>query len=288
MASFDYNPLAKSIVVKWRCPKCGSENSSDAIAPPYPNMMAETNTESIETDWYDDVCSECEHQVEITMSTGMWSADGEIDVDSENFIGIEEEFEPEQEDFYDPEQYAITKTETELTLDAIENLDGDIKSKLYQLLYANIISKLEAFLCDTIIKFVMKDDERKRHFLQTYEPLANQNFPMKCIYDKYKSLDIIIKRALTSIVYHDLKLVDKLYVNNTGITLNPCKEIKDAIAIRHDIVHRNGKDKEGNSCVISKDTVLELSNKVKDFIDDVDRRVSSVEFSELLKTLNLD
>ena len=105
---------------------------------------------------------------------------------------------------------------------------------------------MEVFLCDTIVKYVMSEEAHKQHFVQTYDPLATQNFPMKAIYAKYKTLDKIIKDSLSAIVYHDLELVSKLYKKNTGVDVNPNDIIREAIKIRHDIVHRNGKDKEGN------------------------------------------
>lgn len=288
MASFEFDPLARFIYVKWKCPKCGCENCSDAITPPTPDFSAETNHDSIESDGTTDICAQCDHEVEINLYTGMWSADGDIDVDEENFLGIEEEQSEFAEDYYDPEQYAVTKTETEKMLDAIEPLDSDVKAKLYQLLYANIISKMETFLNDTIVKYVMENEERKRHFVQTYQPLATQNFPMSSIFDKYKSLDSIIRNALAAIVYHDLKLVNKLYESNTGIPIDPCKEIKDAIVIRHDIVHRNGKDKDGNTRVITKEDVTKLANVVENFIFDIDAKVTNVEAKDIFKTLGID
>lgn len=42
------------------------------------------------------------------------------------------------------------------------------------------------------------------------------------------------------------------------------------IDIRHDIVHRNGKDKEGNLQDISKEDVLDLAEKVSKFIGNIE------------------
>lgn len=53
------------------------------------------------------------------------------------------------------------------------------------------------------------------------------------------------------------------------------------IGIRHDIVHRNGKDKEGNLQDISKEDVLELAEKVSKFI-------GSIEYEFLLQGINPD
>lgn len=60
------------------------------------------------------------------------------------------------------------------------------------------------------------------------------------------------------------------------------KEIENAIDIRHDIVHRNGKDKEGNIRNISKDDVEQLSDHILDFIYEVDTMVQNKTASEAI------
>ena len=105
---------------------------------------------------------------------------------------------------------------------------------------------------------------------------------MSSIYAKYENLDMIIKGALTSIVYHDIKLVRKLYKKVADIELPNTKSIEDAIQIRHDIVHRNGKDKEGNLHTVTRTDVRMLSDHVMDFIYEVDGLVPIKEHREAL------
>ena len=54
------------------------------------------------------------------------------------------------------------------------------------------------------------------------------------------------------------------------------KAIEEAIQIRHDIVHRNGKDKDGNIHSISRIDVENLSNHVLDIIYEVDNKVYQI------------
>lgn len=105
---------------------------------------------------------------------------------------------------------------------------------------------------------------------------------MSAIYAKYDSLDMIIKGALTSIVYHDIELVRKLYKKVADIELPTTKSIEEAIQIRHDIVHRNGKDKDGNLHTVTRTDVEILSDHVMNFIYEVDSLVSIKEHSEAL------
>ena len=104
-------------------------------------------------------------------------------------------------------------------------------------------------------------------------------------HSKYNSLDMLIKGALNNIIYHKIELVKKLYKDNIGIDIQPDDIIIDAINIRHDIVHRNGKDKEGNPCDITKTMVEELSTHVKDYIEKIEISINSINIDDRLKSL---
>lgn len=266
-----FNPISDSIIIKFQCPDCEEEVVSHSMNVPTPDFTAENNSDSMVEDEDEVVCGKCGRSFQVTIYNSMY--DGEVDVEDVDEVYVEEQYAEEDEDYYDYQLYKATHSETEDTLDAIEYLSSDVKSNLYRLLYANIISKLEAFLCDTIVKQVLSSDENKKKFLQTYEPLAEQKIPMKAIYSKYDALDNIIRTALKDIVYHNLKLVEKIYKNTLGIQIPKVDAIDDAIQIRHHIVHRNGKDKDGNLVEISKEMVLELANTVSTFIYDIDNQL---------------
>ena len=268
MASFEFNPLSDCVTVTYQCPRCGHKNK-ETFQVPTPDLTAETHRESINQDFADAQCENCEEKFNVVLTNGIFGGDGEIKgVEVVNYV--EDHIDGEDDDYFDKLLFEDTHSDTEKALDALEKLPHDIRDNLYRLLYANIISKLEAFLCDTIISYVLSSDVHKRQFVQNYEPLATQKFQMSAIYNRYESLDKIIRDALTNIIFHNIKLVRKLYKSAAGIDLPDTKSIEDAIKIRHDIVHRNGKDKEGNLHIINRADVEILSDHVMDFIYDVD------------------
>lgn len=280
MASFEYNPLCESVTVSYECPQCGHINK-DIFSVPAPDLSAETHHDSINQDFSDTICEGCEQEFNVILTNGFYGGYGEIE-DVDSIIDVTENIPGEDEEYYDKLLFKETHSDTEKTIEAIEELPQEIKDNLYRLLYANIISKLEAFLCDTIVSYVLSCDAHKRRFVQKYEPMATQKFQMSAIYAKYDSLDKIIKGSLTSIVYHDIELVRKLYKNVADIELPNTKSIEDAIKIRHDIVHRNGKDKEGNLHTVTRTDVEILSDHVMDFIYEIDSLVYIKEHSEAL------
>lgn len=280
MATFEYNPLCESVTVTYVCPQCGHTNR-ETFSVPEPDLTAETHHDSINQDYSDAICEKCEQEYNVIMTNGYYGGYGEIE-EVDSIIEVNENIPGEDDEYYDKLLFKETHSDTEKTIEAIEELPQEIKDNLYRLLYANIISKMEAFLCDTIVNYVLSCEAHKRRFVQNYEPLATQKFQMSAIYAKYESLDKTIKGALTSIVYHDIEIVKKLYKKVVEIELPYTKSIEEAIQVRHDIVHRNGKDKEGKLHSVSRVDVEILSDRVKDFIYEVDRLVSLTKLSETI------
>lgn len=57
------------------------------------------------------------------------------------------------------------------------------------------------------------------------------------------------------------------------IDLGEIGELSKAVNIRHDIVHQNCVDKEGNGVIITKTNVKELFERVKNFVNAIDVQV---------------
>lgn len=282
----EFNPTAEYITLRFTCPDCGEEVESDALGVPIPDFTAETSHDSTNYEDYEVQCDGCGRGFAITVYNSYYG--GEVEVEDVDDVNVDEEYAEEDEDYYDRMLYQETHNETARAVDAIEGLDAEVKATLYRLLYANIISKMEVFLCDTIVQQVLRTDDNKKRFLQTYEPLAEQKFPMKAIYAKWDALDSIIRNALTSIVYHDLKLVRALYSKAIGVNIPDNPAINDAIQIRHDIVHRNGKDKDGNLRDIKKEDVLTLAQTVADFIYDIESQLPNPMVEGLMDELKIN
>lgn len=278
MASFEYNPLCESLTITYECPHCGHVNK-DTFSVPAPNLLAETHHDSINHDISDAICEECEQEYNIILTNGFYGGCGEIE-DVDSVISVQENVPVEDDEYYDKLLFKETHSDTKKAIEAVEKLSQEIKENLYRLLYANIISKLETFLCGTIVNYVLSCETHKRRFVQNYEPLATQKFQMSAIYAKYESLDIIIRGALTSIVYHNIEHVRKLFKKVADIELPNTKIVEEAITIRHDIIHRNGKDKEGNLHTITRKDVEMLSDHLLDFIYEVDSLMSAKVHSE--------
>lgn len=280
MADFEYNPLAEYITLKWRCPKCGTENESDAFSVPTPNYVAETHHDSIESEWYEDCCSNCDHCINIELYNGFYGGSLEVDLNNEDVLDIDVEYPEEDDAWYDKELFDTTHADVIKVMEKIDSIDEDMKSYLYKLLYANLITSMEAYLSDTLIKYVTENEEYLRKFTETYKPFKNQTFTTDDIFNRMDHLKDIVKGELRELMYHNLPKIKPIFMDSMGIDIGVIKDLYKAVLIRHDIVHRNGKDKEGNEHVITKENVEQLCAQVNDFIYNIERQLPPIVTSE--------
>lgn len=270
MAEFEYNPLAEYITIKWRCPMCGTENESDAFSVPTPNYVAETHHDSIESEWYEDYCSNCDHCINVELYNGFYGGTLEVDLDNEEVLDIDVEYPEEDDVWYDKELFDATHADVIKVMEKIDSLDEDMKFYLYKLLYANLITSMEAYLSDTLIKYVTENDGYLRKFTETYRPFRNQTFTTDDIFNRMDHLKDIVKGELRELMYHNLPKIKQIFMDSMGVDIGVIKDLYKAVLIRHDIVHRNGKDKDGKEHVITKENVEQLCALVNDFIYNIE------------------
>ncbi len=168
---------------------------------------------------------------------------------------------------------------TETLKNNLNNLKELLKIKLspklaqymYKMLFVNVITILETFLSDAFIGNVFKNEKSLKDFVCSNKDFANRKFPLNEIYDRFESIEKDVKTYLMEIIWHNLAKVDNLYHSflNYDFPKN-MKYFYKAIIKRHDIVHRNGKNKNGNDVVVTRDELIELMNKVHAFAEDID------------------
>ena len=283
MATFEFNPIADFIVLKFVCPFCGEENETDALYIPTPDFSAETHHDSVNSEDYEHLCHKCDHLFEITVYNGFYGGDGEIS-DIDESVSVEEDFpEEDYEEEYKSAYFDEHVRETIDVLDKIEVLDEVSKKLLYRTLYANVISSMEAYLSDRLIQKVLSSEETKRHFVENFKDFEDVKISLSDIYENIENIESRIKKSLREIIYHHLPRIRNIYKSTLNIDLGDISDLMKCVSIRHDIVHRNGKDKDGNLQVINKNDVEELATKVTEFIRNIESQFA-IEGSEDIET----
>lgn len=277
MANFEFNPIADFVTLRIKCPKCGEEFETEGLGVPSPDWSAETHHDSVQDEDYEQQCEHCGECFNITLYNGFYGGDGEIDVvdsdvnmDNSNILEVIEDF-PEDESYgYDKELFEASHSEITKILEAIEPLSNDVKEKLYYMLYAKIITNIETYLGDTLKNLVLNNDNYLRKFVHEYSPYEKEEFKLCDIFEKHDRIKDIVKQSLDQLLYHNLWQIKQIYIKILDVDMGDISILSKAVNIRHDIVHRNGKDKDGNVHTITKEMVAELAQAANDFIYNID------------------
>lgn len=147
---------------------------------------------------------------------------------------------------------------------------------LARMLFANVITVLETYLSDTFKKQVIKRDAILRRFIKHHDAF-NKNSKRYSISEIYDVMDNLLTRVNSEIdkmSFHNMETVPGLY--QFVLSTNFPKELGElvkAVHIRHDIVHRNGKNPQGVETSVSMQNVVEVASLVDTVILHIDRQV---------------
>lgn len=155
--------------------------------------------------------------------------------------------------------------------------DERLRKSLDRLLYANVISVIETYLSDAFINIVMSDPVLIRKMVETTPEFKKRKFDFSEIYFKYESLESEVREYLVSIIYHNLAKVKNMYKSVLNVEFpDDLAKMYTAVINRHDVVHRNGKNKEGDILDIKKEEIVELISSARTFVEHINLQLPSV------------
>jgi len=160
-------------------------------------------------------------------------------------------------------------------------IEAEDNQLLFRMVYAQSISIMEAFLSDFFIKKVINNEEHLINFIEKNKKYKNENFTYSNIIKEYKNIKAKCKSDLTKVLWHNLIIVSDIYKCTLNITFpNNLAYIYKAIEIRHHIVHRNGKDKEGGDVNIKKDDIYDLQSQIIDLLDYIENKYMDLYYND--------
>jgi hypothetical protein len=146
----------------------------------------------------------------------------------------------------------------------------------YRLLFVNVITALETYLSDAFIITVINQPELMRKFVETTPEFRAEKISLA---DAYKATELAERRArtyLADVVWHHLERVKSMYRETLDLEFpENIGPIFRAILTRHDIVHRNGKSKDGEEILITEESVRQLIADVEALVIHIDECLTS-------------
>ncbi len=192
-------------------------------------------------------------------------------------------FSPEEDEWLDNEvaadPHAIFVDSFNKTGEILATHGGEDGGHLInRMVFAQQVSALEAYLGDTLIKAVQAKPEALARLVAADKDLNAEKFTLADIAANPGLLGEKVAAYLRAILYHNLAKVDFLYRTALDVRVLGDKAnnalLLQAIRHRHDCVHRNGMDKDGNHLtVFTKAHVQDVANAMRTLVDRIETEV---------------
>lgn len=146
---------------------------------------------------------------------------------------------------------------------------------LMRMCYSGIITVMEAYLSDIFITSVTRPQVRRR-FVENHDKFkSGKKESLSEVFKQLDDLDKTIEKELFQLSFHHIPTVTELYSNCLHIEFPEVmkNEIGKAVMLRHDIVHRNGRSKQGEPHTIKSEDVKALEKLVTNLIPYVDKNI---------------
>jgi len=154
------------------------------------------------------------------------------------------------------------------------NLKDELEQALNRMLYGHIITAMESYLSDAFITTVLSDEKSVKKLVEKAPELRTRTLNLGEIFLRFDSLRDEVQIYLMDLAYHRLDKVRELYYHTLSIDFpKNLSIIFKAILNRHDIVHRNGKRKDGSALNITSNDIDLLLKEVTAFIREVDKQL---------------
>lgn len=268
----------------FECPKCG-EIAHVAIEVPEPNWSAAENFSDLNSEGATEaVCSRCKTE----FSAYVTNSAGACEVVLDDFPRVHVScdmafFSPEEEDWLESEtkgdSYAFFNESYRQAAQVLVEHGGETGAHMVnRMVFAQQISALEAYLGDTLMHGVEADKDALQRLIETDKELLSEKVTLAEIAKNPDLLKDRVKLHLRKVLYHNLQKVDFLYRTAFDIRILGSKEenthLLQAIKHRHDCIHRNGMDQDGNRLTVFTPQYVQLTaDRLKALVDRVQAKL---------------
>lgn len=149
-----------------------------------------------------------------------------------------------------------------------------------RLLYVNVITALETYLSDSFIQTVNADPTLLRKFVETTPEFRSAKIPLSDLYKASEEIGKKVKVHLMDIVWHRLDKIKPMFHDTLTVEFPAdLKELFNAIRIRHDLVHRNGKRRDGGEHILGEEIIKALIQNAHTFVVRIEAQLPKAVFS---------
>ncbi|WP_269621549.1 HEPN domain-containing protein [Zhongshania sp. BJYM1] len=136
----------------------------------------------------------------------------------------------------------------------LENSQAGLNNPtLCKMVYAHAVTILEVYLEDMVKALIISNEGFLKNTIKNVKPFSDSRFKLGDISLEHDGIKKFVLRKLSDNLFHDIpkaiNIISGIIESKLSINI---ESICAITATRHDIVHRNGKNKEGVALVIDK------------------------------------
>lgn len=272
-----------------KCGKCGAEFDSPA------DLDADSYSEErnmgmqIGYTWTcEDECPHCQNLYSFEINAWEYPI-GILDSEDSKSEGVKLDYEVDvaqepEDDWGDSWEYIEPSTFDEFNA-TMQKLRGMLESDLVltndiflKMVDAFAVTAMEAYLSGTLIEKIKQNEKYLLNAAQKIDDLKDEKMSLYEVVQNPSEAKERIFAKLYEFMYHNLPKIKGIYETVFGIKIDyPLKDLMAIVHRRHNIIHRNGKDKDG----------VEIALTVNVIEQDLDTIVAFVsKINELLNSLN--
>jgi hypothetical protein len=256
------------------CPECG-EPVADELRLPSADFGADKPSDMTTLEDFDIACGSCQAQFVINLVAMPWDVQGTVEDNPEVAVSIEE-YPPDPDEDWIQDPRSIFESSLVTIRAHIFDYEPKYQNVLsfHHMLFMQLFSAFEAYLADQLITIALEDDEARARLLSQAPGLSD--IKVRLI-EVEKTPNIVlanIKQFFRLISYHDLKKVGPIYDIAYGhkffdkMPVSTKTILSEAVSKRHDCVHRNGRDQDGNlHTEIESNYVLRVAEAMQEAVD---------------------
>lgn len=194
----------------------------------------------------------------------------------------EEAYRQEEYDYYifltlKDADLIFAKDISELRTMLTENSAMSANQTYLKMVLAHAVTILEVYLEDIIKSLIASNDAYLENTIKNVKPFCDTPFKLGEISIEKDGIKKFVIGKLSDNLYHDIPKVIKILTGITGRKIEiSIKEVCCVTAIRHDIVHRNGKNKDGDHIEITHPFVLDALASIETFTRDLRSNLSTL------------
>lgn len=147
------------------------------------------------------------------------------------------------------------------------NMDQTISELVIQMAHSSIIAALEAFLAETTTYWIVQDRNVLQQFISSNKDFKQRTLTLDQLFARLADVEEEVKLYLQELVWHRLDKIKPMMRAGLGIDIPDIADLMKEVVVRHDIVHRAGRTKDGALITVSSAQVLLLRDNVRRFAE---------------------